>query len=172
MANKWGKCGNGVRFHFLGLQIYCRWWWQLWYERHLFLGIIAITSVDSVFKSRDITLLTSLYSQRNGFSSSHVWMWALDHKEGWAPKNWCFQNVVLEKTLKSPLDRREIKPVNPQGNEPWIFIGRTDAAAEAPILQPPDAKSWPELEQTLGDGEGQEAWSAELQRIGRDLATE
>ena len=69
-------------------------------------------------------------------------MWELDHKEGWAPKNWCFWTVVLEKTLESPLDFKEIKPVNPKGNQSWIFIGRTDAKAEAPILRPPDPKSW------------------------------
>ena len=69
-------------------------------------------------------------------------MWELDHKEGWAPKNWCFQIVVLEKTLESLLNCKEIKPVNPKGNQSWIFIGRTDAEAEASILRPPDAKSW------------------------------
>ena len=68
------------------------------------------------------------------FFSSHVWMWELDHKEGWAPKNWCFWNVVLEKTPESPLDSKEIQPVHPKGNQSWIFIGRTDAEAEAPIL--------------------------------------
>ena len=81
-------------------------------------------------------------SQSCGFSSSHVWMWELDHKEGWAPKNWCFWTVVLEKTLEGPLDCKEIKPVNPKGNQFWIYIGRTDAEAEAPILWPPDEKSW------------------------------
>ena len=74
------------------------------------------------------------YSQSYGFSSSQIWMWELDHKEGWAMKNRCFQTVVLEKTLESPLDCKEIKPVNPKGNQPWIFIGRTDAEAEAPIF--------------------------------------
>ena len=69
-------------------------------------------------------------------------MWELDHKEGWASKNWCFQTVVLEKTLESPLESKEIKPVNPKGNQSWIFIGRTDAEGEAPILWPTDAKSW------------------------------
>ena len=69
------------------------------------------------------------------------WLWELDHKEGWILKNWCFQFVVLEKTLESPLDSKEIKPVNPKGNQPWVFIGRTDAEAEAPILRPPDLKS-------------------------------
>ena len=68
-------------------------------------------------------------------------MWELDRKEGWAPNNWCFQTVVLEKTLGSPLDSKEIKPVNPKGNQPWIFIGRTDTETEAPILWPPDAKN-------------------------------
>ena len=81
------------------------------------------------------------YSQSYGLSSSHVWMWELDHKEGWVPKNWCFRIVVLEKTLKSPLDSKEIKPVNPKGNQPWIFIGRADAKVEAPLLWPPDVKS-------------------------------
>ena len=81
-------------------------------------------------------------SQGYGFSSSHVWMWELDYKESWAPKNWCFWSVVLEKTLESPLDCKEIQPVNPKGNHSWIFIGRTDAAAETPILRPPDAKNW------------------------------
>ena len=81
------------------------------------------------------------YCQSYGFFSSHVWMWELDHKEGWTLKNWCFWTVVLEKTLESPLDSKEIKPVNPKGNQPWIFIGRTDAEAEAPILWPLDAKS-------------------------------
>ena len=77
-----------------------------------------------------------------GFSSCHVWMWKLDHKESWGPKNWCFWTVVLEKTLESPLDCKVIKPVNPKGNQSWIFIGRTDAEIEAPILRPPDANNW------------------------------
>ena len=83
-----------------------------------------------------------LYSPSCAFSRKHVQMWELDHKEGWAPKNWCFQTVVLEKTLESPLDCKEIKPVNPKGNQSWIFIGGTDAEAEAPVLWPPDVKSW------------------------------
>ena len=69
-------------------------------------------------------------------------MWELDHKESWAPKNWCFWTVVLEKTLESPLDYKEIQPVHPKGNQSWIFIGRTDAEAETPVLWPPHAKSW------------------------------
>ena len=82
------------------------------------------------------------YSQRYGLSSSHIRMWELDHKEDWVPKNWCFWTVVLEKTLESPLDFKEIQPVHPKGNQSWVFIGRTNAEAEAPILCPPDAKSW------------------------------
>ena len=76
------------------------------------------------------------------FSNSPVWIWELDHKEGWAPKNWCFQTVVLEKTLESPLDCKEIQPIYPKGNQSWIFIGRTDAEVEAPTLWPPDVKNW------------------------------
>ena len=82
-----------------------------------------------------------LHSQSNGFSSCHVWMWTLDYKESWALKNWCFWTVLLEKNLESPLDGKEIKPVNPKGKQSWIFIRRTDAAAETPILWLPDAKN-------------------------------
>ena len=81
------------------------------------------------------------YSQSYGFSRSHVQMWKLDHKEGWAPKNWCFQIVVLENTLESTLDSKEIKLVNPKENQPWIFIVRTDDEVEAPVLWPSDAKT-------------------------------
>ena len=81
-------------------------------------------------------------SQSYGFSSSHVWIWKLDYKESWAPKNWCFWAVVLEKTLESPLDCKEIQPVLPKGNQSWMFFGRTDAEAETPILWPPDEKNW------------------------------
>ena len=81
-------------------------------------------------------------SQGYGFSSSHVWMWKLDSKESWAPKNWCFWTVVLEKTLESPLDCEEIQLVHPKGDQSWVFIGRTDVEAETPVLWPPDVKSW------------------------------
>ena len=88
--------------------------------------------------------LLGLSSQGYGFSSGgHVWIWELDYKyESWTPKNWCFWTVVLEKTLESPLDYKEIKQLNPKGNQSWIFIGRTDAVAETPILRPPDGKNW------------------------------
>ena len=81
------------------------------------------------------------FSQSYGFSSSHVWMWELDYKENWALENWCFWTVVLEKTLESDVDSKEVQPVNPKGNHPWIFIGMTDAESEAPIFWPPDVNS-------------------------------
>ena len=80
--------------------------------------------------------------QSYGFSSSHVWMWDLDHKESWGLKNWCFWTVVLEKTLESPLDSKEIQPVHPKGNQSWVFIGRTDVEAEARKFWPPEVKDW------------------------------
>ena len=101
-----------------------------------------MTNLDGILKSRDIVLPTVLPSQGYGFSSSHVWMWESDHKESWAPKNWCFWPVVLEKTLECPLDCKEIQPVHPKGDHSWAFIGRTDFESETPILWPPDAKSW------------------------------
>ena len=81
-------------------------------------------------------------SQGYGFSNDHVWMWELDYKESWALRNWCFWTVVLEKTLESPLDYKEIQTVLPKGDQSWVFIGRIDVEAETPILWPPDAKSW------------------------------
>ena len=81
-------------------------------------------------------------SQGYGFSSGHVWMWELDYKESWAQKNWCFWTVVLEKTLESPLDCKEVQPVHPKGDQSWVFTGRTDAEAETPVLWLPDAKNW------------------------------
>ena len=86
--------------------------------------------------------IKGLYSQSYGFSSSHVWMSEMGYKEGWVLQNWCFWTVLLEKTLESPLDFKEIQPVHPKGNQPWISTGRTDAEAEALVLWPPDVKSW------------------------------
>ena len=111
-------------------------------KRPFLLGRKTITNLDSMLKGRDIILLTKVhYSQSYGFPSSQVQVWELDLKEGWEPKNLCFCTMVLEKSLESPLDCKEIQPINPKGNQPWIFTGRTDAEAEAPILWPPDAKS-------------------------------
>ena len=109
------------------------------FKRCLFLGRKVMTNLDRILKSRDITFSNkSRSSQSYCFSSSHVMMWELDHKEGWAPKNWCFW-IVLEKTLESHQDCK-IKPVNPKGKQSWRFIIRTDAGS--PILWPPDANSW------------------------------
>ena len=110
-------------------------------KRHLLLWRKALT--NPVYQKAETLLYRKgLYIQCYGFSSSHVWMWGLDHKEGWALKNWCFWTVVLEKTLESSLDCKEIQPVNPKGNQSWIFTARTDAEAETPILWPPDEKNW------------------------------
>ena len=93
-------------------------------------------------KQRHYFANQGLSSQSYGFSCSHVWIWELDYKKRWAPKNWCFWTVVLEKTLESLLESKEIQPVHPTGNQSWIVIGRTDAEAETPILWPPDVKNW------------------------------
>ena len=109
-------------------------------------------------------------SQSYGFSTGHVWMWELDCKESWAQKNWCFWTVVLEKTLESPLDCKEIQPVHPKGDQSWMLIGRTDAEVETPILWPPDAKTWllgkdPDAgkdwrQEEKGDDRGWDGWVA------------
>ena len=112
-------------------------------KRPLLLGRKAMTNLDSILKSRSITFVNkSPSSQSYGFSSSHVWMWQLYYKESWVAKNWCFCTVVLEKSLESPLDCKEIQPVHPKGDQSWVFIGRTDVKAEIPVFWPPDAKSW------------------------------
>ena len=112
-------------------------------KRCLLLRRKVMTNLDSILKSRDITLPTKLHIVKAMvFSRSYVWIWEMDHKESWALKNWCFWTVALEKTLESPLDYKEMQPVHPQGNQSWIFIGRTDAEAETPILWPPDGKNW------------------------------
>ena len=109
-------------------------------KRHLLLERKGMTNLDSILKSRDNYFANKgLCSQSYGFSNSYVWMWELDYKESWALKNWCFWTVVLEKTLESPLHCKEI---NPKGNQPWIFIKRTDNEAETPILLPPNVKNW------------------------------
>ena len=108
----------------------------------LLLGRKAMTNLDSIVKSRDISLPTKSVPSKLLSSSSHLWMWELDYKESWAPKNWCFWTVVLKNTIGSPFDCKEIKPVTPKGNQSWMFIGRTDAEAEAPIRWPPEMKNW------------------------------
>ena len=103
---------------------------------------IIATEHPSGLESLNFQSLDPTKSQRYGFSSSHVWIWELDHKESWAPKNWCFWTVVLEKTLENPLYCKEIQSVYPKGNQSWIFIESTDVEAEVPLLRSPDAKNW------------------------------
>jgi len=142
MSNRWRNSGSSDRLYFLGSKITVDSDCSHKIKRRLLLGRKVMTNLDGVLKSRGITLSTRVRIQSYDFSSSHVRMWELDHKEGWVLKNWCFWIMLLEKTLERPLDRKEIKPVHPKGNQPWIFIGRTDAEAEASILSPPDAKGW------------------------------
>ena len=105
------------------------------------------------------------YTQSYGFSRSHVWMWELGYKESWVLKNWCFWTVVLEKALDSPLDYKEIQPVHPKGDQSWIFTGRTDAAAETPILWSLDAKNW-----LIGkDPDAGKDWSQEEKRMTENM---
>ena len=112
-------------------------------KRCLLFGRKAMTNLDSLLK-KQIHYFADKgpSSQSFGLPSSNIWMWELDYKERWVPKNWCFWTVVLEKTLESPLDRKEIQPVYPKGDQSWGCIGRTDVGAETPVLWPPDAKSW------------------------------
>ena len=106
------------------------------------------------------TMISIIY----GFSSSHVWMWELDYKESWAPKNWCFWTVLLENTLESPLNCKEIQPVHPKGNQSWVFIGGTDVEAETPILWPPDA-NW----LTWKDPDAGKDWGQEKKGMTEDI---
>ena len=129
-------------------------------KRPLLLGWKAMTNLDSILKQRHHFADKGPYSQSYYLSSSHVQMSKLDHKEGWPPKNWCFHTVVLEKTLESPLDCREIKPVIPKRNQPWIFTGRTDDEVEAPILWSPDGKSW----LTRKDPDAEKDWKQKEKR--------
>ena len=119
--------------------------WDFYFHSHswnMLLERKTMMNLDSILKAEPLFSDKCPSSQSSGFSSSHVWMWELDYKESWAPKNWCSWIVVLEKILESPLNYKKIKPVNPKSKWSWIFIGRTDSEAEAPILWLPDAKSW------------------------------
>ena len=123
------------------------WMWELdykesWVLKNWCFWTVNFWSIIELELLKYTSGICQSFGQIDGFSSSHVCMWELDHKESWAPKNWCFWTGVLEKTLESSLDCKEIKPVNPQGNQSWIFIGRTDAEAESPILWPPDRNNW------------------------------
>ena len=158
MVNRWCESGHRVRFNFLGFQNHHGWWLQLQNEKRL------ASWRKSYYKPRQCTkkqkyhfVNTGKQSQSYGFFSSHVWMWELDCKEGWAPKNWCFQTAVLEKTLETPLDSKEITPVNPKGNQLWILTGRPDSKAEVTVLWPPDAKN----QLTGKDPDAEKDWGQE-----------
>ena len=140
-----------VRLYILGSKITADGYWSHEIKRRLLPGRKVMTNLDSILKSRDIKKKKKQRhyfankgpsSQGYGFSSGHLWMWELDCEESWALKNWCFWTVVLEKTLESPLDYKEIQSVHPKRDQSWVFIGRTDAEAEIPILGPPHEKSW------------------------------
>ena len=139
MANRWRNSGNSDRL-WNRLQNHCRWWWQPRNQDACSLEVKLWPNPDSILNSRDITLPTKVYLVKAMVFPVVVCMCELDYKESWAPKNWCFWTVVLEKTLESPLDSKEFQPVHPKGNQSWISIGRTDI--ETPILWPPDAKNW------------------------------
>ena len=160
-----GKQGKQWETIFLGSEITADGDCSHEIKRHLFLGRKAMTNLDSVLKSRDTTLSTKVrLVKAMVFPYCHVWMWELDYKESWVPKSWCFWTVVLEKTLESPLDCKEIQPVHPKGNQSWVFIGRTDVEAETPILWPPDAKSW----LTGKDPDAGKDWRWEKKRMTED----
>ena len=145
MANRWGNDGNSEKLYWLQiwLQNHCRRWLQPWNYNMLAPWKKSVTDLHSILQRTEILPCQQSPSiQSYGFSSSHAWMWELDHKEIWELKKWCFWTVVLEKTLECPLDWKEVQPVHPEGDQSWVFIGRTDAEAEASIPWPPDAKNW------------------------------
>ena len=166
MANRWGNNGNSDRLYFGDSKITAGGDCSHEIKRSLLLGRKAMTNLDSILKKqRHYFADKGTSSPSYGFSSSHVWMWELDHIEGWVPKNWCFHIVVLEKTLESPLDCKEIQPLHPRGNQSWIFIGRTDAEAETPVLWPPDAKNW-----LIGkDPDSGKDWGQEQKRVSDEM---
>ena len=135
MANRWGNNGNSDRLYFLGLQNHCRWWLQPWNSKMLAPWEKSYDKPRKhIKKQRHYFAHKDLSSQNCSFSNSHVWMWVLDYKESWAPKNWCFWTLVLEKTIESPLDCKEIQPVHPKGNQSSIFIGRIDSFEKTLML--------------------------------------
>ena len=140
MGNRWGN--SGWLYFLGGSRITADGDCSHEIKRHLFLGRKVMTNLDSILKTRDITLSTKIHLVKAMVFPVVVYMWELDYKERWALKNWCFYTVVLEKTLESPLDCKEIQSVHPKGDQSWVFIGRTDVEAETPILWPPDLKSW------------------------------
>ena len=142
MANRWGNSGNSGWLYFWGSKITADGDCSHEIKRCIFLGRKVMTNLDSILKSRDITLPTKVCLVRAMVFPVVIYRCELDYKESWVLKNWCFWTVVLEETLESPLDSKEIQPVYPKGDQSWVFIRRTDVESETPILWPPDAKSW------------------------------
>ena len=143
MANGWGNSGSSGLLYFSGLQNHCRWWLQPWKQEMLTSWKESFNQPrQHIKKQRQYFANKGLSSQGYDFSSGHVWMRKLDYKESWVQKNWCSWTVVVEKTLESPLDCKEIQPVHPKWDQSWVFIGRTDADTETSILWPHDVKSW------------------------------
>ena len=166
MANRWGSSGTvSVFWFFFVLPNHCIWWLQPWNYKTLTPWKKSYDQPrQHIQKQRHYFANKVLSSQGYGFPSSHVWMWEFDYEETWAPKNWCFWTVVLEKTLESPLDFKVIQPVHLKGNQSWVFIGRTDAEAETPVLWPPHAKSW-----LIGkDFDARRDWGQEEKRMTED----
>ena len=164
MANRWGNNGNSDRLYFPELQNHYRWWLQ-WNEKMFTPGEKSYDQPrQHIKKQRYYFADKGLSSQSYHFSSGHVWMWMLDHKKCWAPKNWCFWTVVLEKTLESSLDCKEIHPVHSEGDQPWDFFGRNDAKAKTPVLWPPHANSW----LTGKDSNDQRDWGQEEKGMTED----
>ena len=165
MANRWGNSGNSIQTLILGapksLQMVTS---AMKLKDTCSLEEKLDQSRQHIKKHRHHFANKGPFSQSYGFSSSHVWMWELDYKESWEPKKWCFWTAVLEKTLESPLDSKEIQPAHPKGNQPWIFIARTDAEAEALILWPPDSKN----QLTGKDPDAGKDWRQEEKRMTED----
>ena len=150
MGKQWKQCSD---FIFGGSKITADGDCNHEIKRHLLLGRKVMTNLRQHIKKQTHYFANKgSCNQSYGFSSSHVWMWELDYKESWVSKSWYFWTVVLEKTFESPLDCKEIQSVYPKGNQSWIFIGRTDAEAEAPILWLSDAKSWLTAKKNPGAG--------------------
>ena len=141
MANRWGNSRNSVRLYFGGSKITADGDCSHEINRRLLLGRKAMTIIDSILKSRDITLPTKVHLIKAMVFPVVMYGCELNYKESWVSKNWCFWTVVLEKTLESPLDCKEIQPVHSKGDQSWIFTARTDVEAETPVLWPPDVKS-------------------------------
>ena len=143
MGNRWGNSGKSERLYFFGSKITADGDCDHEIKRCLLLGRKVMTSLDSILRSRDITLPTKVHLVKAMVLPVVIYgLWELECKESWVPENWCFWIMVLEKTLESPLDCKEIQPVHSKGDQSWVFIGRTNVEAETPILWPPDVKNW------------------------------